>query len=148
MSESSEADLIDLVAGRLLGEGAYRRVFECKLDKTRVLKHANLGKQAHNIIEYKIWDDVLQYDKILKNWFAPCYAISDQGLWLVQARTTPLSVRDLPKRIPKIMTDTKPANWGWYKGRPVCHDYGNSLFRLNLIPKKFKKANWFGTEGY
>lgn len=136
------------MAGPLLGEGTYRKVFEFKPDAKKVIKCAGVGAHIHNLIEHKIWHDVIRYDKVLRKWFAPCYTVSELGLWLIQARTTPLSRRELPKRIPQIMTDTKPANWGWYEGRPVCHDYSNCILRLNLIPKKHKKANWFGLDGY
>jgi hypothetical protein len=70
--------------------------------------------------------------------------LSPRGFWLIQAKTTPLKGKDFPKRIPAIFADTKDTNWGMYKGRPVCHDYGNnSVYTLaKATGKKLVAATW------
>lgn len=147
-TQASEEDLIDLVTGGFLGAGAYRKTFIYKLDPTKVIKRSISDTHRHSIIEYEVWESV-QDDKKLSRWFAPVYAISDLGVWIVQARTKPIAKEDLPKKVPYIFTDLKPANWGWYNDHPVCHDYGSVMGRLVAsCGNRMRVADWFGTTGY
>jgi hypothetical protein len=73
---------------------------------------------------------------------APCTLISDNGIILLQKRTKPVPDSfKLPRRIPSILDDLKRDNWGLYKGKIVCTDYG----RHNAISESAgisKVANW------
>jgi len=130
LSDDSASDLFHLICGQMIGEGQYRQVFEHSLDKTKVMKHDS-GKNWSNISEYQIWAE-FQNTPIGK-WLAPVDWVSARGLWLIQARTTPIAIGEFPKRVPAIFSDLKPSNWGMLNGRPVCHDYGNhALFTLVL----------------
>lgn len=123
----SKADLYDLFTMVLtspLGFGAYRKVFEWGTDY--VVKYEKTAGYFANMTEMKLWRGVK--DDPIHKWFAPCLTISPNGQWLIQARTTPVTLAELKhkhRRIPKMFCDLKVANWGWYKGRIVCHDYAN-----------------------
>lgn len=143
-----EADLVDLVAGQRIGRGQYREVFEFRHDPTCVIKRSINDRHHHNILEFEAWC-IIHEDKELSKWFAPCVRISDLGLWLIQKRTTAITKEQLPDKVPYIITDLKPGNWGIYEGRPVCHDYGNVHVRaLTAGGKRMRKADWFDTTGY
>lgn len=138
LSDDSASDLFHLVCGEELGNGAYRTVYAHCLDKTKVVKHDN-GSNWSNINEFQIWSEY--QDTPLADWLAPVHFISARGLWLIQARTTPIPIGKYPKKVPAIFADLRPANWGMYKGRPVCHDYGNhSVFTLAKKPGSVLQA--------
>lgn len=128
--------------GRILGNGEYRVVFaynEHPYDK--VIKVESEGGKFANILEWEFWQQVQKYPTQSK-WFAPCYRIASNGSVLIQARTEPIPESMLPKKIPAFMWDVKPSNWGLWKGRPVCHDYGN-FSMVDKNPWKLIKADWF-----
>ena len=72
----------------------------------------------------------------------PCIAISDDGIVLVQKKTTEATKKQYPKKIPNFFTDTKYQNFGIYKGHLVCHDYGDLLIEKGLT-KRMKNAEWW-----
>jgi hypothetical protein len=117
-------DINSCLLGRKLGEGSYREVYEHATDPTKVVKiESALGDDFCNVVEWELWRDLEDRDdQELLRWFAPCYHISGFGRVLIQARTKKLKA--LPREIPSVFTDLKLSNWGLYKGRPVCHDYG------------------------
>jgi hypothetical protein len=128
MTQTDTDDLINLLCGKQLGAGQYRTVFQCAIDPERVIKHDN-GDNFSNINEWQIFSEF--EGTPLEQWIAPVFWLSPRGLWLIQAKTTPIAAGQLPKKVPAIFADTKPDNWGMYKGRPVCHDYGNhNLYNL------------------
>lgn len=135
-------DAFGMIVGSFIGEGAYRKVYASCFDPTEVIKIEVEAGHFANVKEWEIWNQV-QYGPLAK-WFAPCYRISPNGILLSQARTTPASRKDMPKKVPGFITDLKPMNWGWYKDRVVCHDYGNILIGSG---SKLKNANWTGV-GY
>lgn len=142
LSQESSSDLFHLFCGEKLGEGIYREVFQHALDETRVIKLDN-RKNWSNVHEFSMWVD-LQHTELGK-WMAPVYWMSPSGIWLIQAKTTPIPDNKLPKQVPAVFTDLKSSNWGMYKGRPVCHDYANNL-AYSLAAgsgKRMKTANWF-----
>lgn len=134
-------DLVNLLCGKLLGQGTYRKVFELAIDGTKVVKHDN-GRNWSNISEWQL--SVELHDTPIGKWLAPCHWISPGGLWLIQARTTPILPGDLPTSIPAIFADTKAENWGWFEGRPVCHDYGNhrAFILAGKTGSKLRAAIW------
>lgn len=124
MKKRSAVDLANLACGQVIGRGVYRTVFECRFNPAWVLKH-DTQENHSNIFEHSMWSELQGTE--LEKWLAPIEWVSADGFWLVQHRTEPLRRADLPKRIPAIFCDLKLTNWGMLDGRPVCHDYGNSL---------------------
>jgi len=128
LSDDSSSDLFHFICGPEIGRGQYRAVFENCFDKNLVVKHDS-GENWSNVNEFQIWCEYR--DTPLGKWLAPVEWISPRGLWLIQARTTPIPVGEFPKKVPALFADLKPSNWGMLNGRPVCHDYGNhSVFTL------------------
>lgn len=134
-------DFLFMHCAEYLGGGIGRDVFASRFDPKSVIKLAqHSGNQ--NVIEYEVWC-IVKEDKALKPWFAPCSHLSGIGQWLIQARTTPILKKDLPRKVPTIFTDLKPENWGWYDGRPVCHDYGTILCRMiGAHSSRLRVAKW------
>lgn len=142
-SPTVKAELINLLVGKKLGSGSYREVFENMQDADEVLKIETGARCFSNIHEYNMWM-IVAGDPELSKWFAPCVDISPSGQILVMKRTKPVMIDELPKKIPNFLTDTKVQNWGRYKKRIVCHDYGNHLAISKGINNwKLKKAEWW-----
>jgi hypothetical protein len=121
--------LLNAMLGEWIGCGISREVFECPYDERLVIKVA-IDTPNANVLEWEMWD-IVQYSDQSK-WFAPCEFISDDGLILVQKRTTPLEdTKGL--RIPTYFTDVKDSNFGTIDGEVVCHDYASSLVRFMLF---------------
>lgn len=122
LSDDSASDLFHLFCGKEIGSGEHRTVYEHWQNKNWVVKHDH-GTNWSNVNEFLIWNE-FQHSPLGK-WLAPVEWISPRGLWIIQARTKPIPIGKFPKKIPSIFCDVNPSNWGLYKGRPVCHDYGN-----------------------
>lgn len=133
-------DLIKMTCGKLIGSGIYRQVYEYKFNKDLVVKIETADtKFFANIQEYSVWQEV-QGTEFAK-YFAPCVAISENGLILLQKRTKPM--KKYPKEIPAFFTDTKLQNYGMIKGQFCCHDYAShKLYKVGLT-KKMIKADWW-----
>lgn len=143
------AELFDHVVGDMLGEGVDRTVFEYMPDKTCVIKFSVRRGGFQNINEWDLWTQ----HKAGKGtstckWLAPCVSISHSGNVLIQKRTKPVPFTwKLPNTVPNILTaDMKRENWGIYKGRLVCHDYGrhNAVFYASKVRvnSNFDEAEW------
>lgn len=141
LRDDSAEDLFNFFTGREIGRGQYRVVYEHSFDKRLVIKQDS-GENFSNINEWQIWQEYK--DSPLGKWLAPVLRCSPRGMWIVQARTTPIQIGKYPKRIPELFADLKPANWGMYKGRPVCHDYGNhGLYTIAKAPaSKLRSVVW------
>lgn len=141
LTDIQSEDLLNFLCGEKLGAGQYRTVFAHQFDDGKVIKMDNMGNFS-NVREYRLWEELR--DTPLAKWLAPCYGLSGYGVWLLQARTEPLQRAQLPKKIPALFCDLKLSNWGMFEGRPVCHDYGNSL--LYTIAEKhgagLVRADW------
>lgn len=134
-------DVAGHVIGDHIGSGAYRDVYAYAIDPLRfVVKLENGFASFANHREWEVWK-AIQETK-LAQWFAPCKAISGNGVMLIQARTKPVMFTDLPKRVPAFFADLKADNWGRYKGRIVCHDYANHMMLERGITCGMKKAIW------
>lgn len=131
----------NLLCGALLGEGAYRKVFECKVDPSLVVKVETDEEHRSfaNVAEHKNWSENELY-KPVSDWLAPIIAISPCGLILLQKRVEPLRDSELPEKIPSFLTDTQRANFGLYEGRVVACDY---QFLITKISPRLKKVDWF-----
>jgi hypothetical protein len=134
-------DLVLLLCGKLLGEGTYRKVYRFNLDTSCVIKFELDGNSFSNITEWKIWEET-KYSGAAMRWLAPCVAISPYGNILVQKYAQDVSLSDLPKRIPRWMTDLQPTNFGRYKGRIVARDYGLNCALQHGMRNKLQRANW------
>lgn len=136
-------DLMHLFIGELIGKGASREVYNFCYDVTKIIKVELAGTSFNNVEEWEIWRSLLDNgQEDLQKWFAPCRAISPCGVYLIQARTTPISKEQLPAKVPSFLTDLKIENWGMFEGRPVCHDYANNLIRAN-VTARMRKAEWW-----
>lgn len=145
LSKREGEDLMNLLCGGLLGEGLYRKVFVCRQDASMVVKYEKPNSRCCNRVEMEMWAEM--QDHVLGKWLAPCVAVSPDGTWLIQMRTEPLQLAQLPDKIPRIFCDTKINNWGMYDGRIVCHDYGNNNVLFDLARRQGSKlvpAIWRG----
>lgn len=122
LSDTARLDLIRLVLGKKLGSGMSRQVYACTLDQNFVVKVEDHYGCFQNVLEWEIWTALKDTDQA--RWLAPCSRISACGAVLIQRRTEPLQVKQLPKRMPVWLTDFQLANYGMLDGRVVCHDYG------------------------
>ena len=134
-------DFLGLMLGKQIGDGVYREVYESKLDKTKVIKFETGEQSFSNVIEYETWIRV-ENTKYAK-WFAPVIEISSCGSVLVMEKTSPMSDREYPEKIPAYFTDTKYENFGWLNGHIVCHDYGSHLLMEKGMTSRMKKADWW-----
>lgn len=143
MSEPKAAfeGAFNLLCGDLLGEGIHRKVFECRIDPTLVVKVETdeHHRSFANVMEHKNWSENELY-KPVSSWLAPVVAISPCGLVMLQKRVEPLRESELPEKLPAFLTDTKRANFGLYEGRVVACDYS---FLITTISARLKKAEWF-----
>ena len=117
---------LSLLAGELLGQGCFRRVYSVKYNPKIVLKLEIAGSEFCNVEEMGVWKEVC-WTKWAE-WFAPCHAIDRFGIALIQERTKPLTTWPKDFKIPSFFTDTKPENFGRIGNKIVCHDYGSNLF--------------------
>ncbi len=133
--------------GERLGAGAYRTVFVHRSNPDVVVKIEPHQGGFANVVEWKLWS-YCQFHAI-NQWLAPCVSISDCGRVLIQARTSPVEIADLPEAVPIWMTDLKPANWGRLaNGLIVCHDYAANLIWNAAMTKRLKRADWTQDDPY
>lgn len=134
-------DLFMLIMGQHLGSGAARTVVRNDLNSHQVLKFETEGTFFQNVMEWKVWQSV-QGTK-WEPWFAPCVAISPNGIVLVQQYARPARREELPEKVPSFFTDMKVSNWGIYEGRPVAVDYGVNLLIDRGLTNAMKAAEWY-----
>lgn len=139
--DKRDREFFDLMVGGYIGGGMSRRVFYLRQDLSKVIKFEHKGV-FQNVLEHKTWDHVGEVDWH-REWFCPVVDISGSGSFLVMEYARPLQPHELPERIPFYLTDTKASNWGWYKGRPVCVDYGFHLLWEKGMARRMVKANWW-----
>jgi len=134
------ADFSDFFVGDQIGKGTERLVYEFRLNKDLVIK-IDTGGNFANVSEWDVWNNVKD-DKVLSQFLAPCRNISSCGRILLQERTKPVILNDVPLEIPDFFSDVKIQNWGWLNKRVVCHDYANHTF-FSCQKVKFKKPHWW-----
>jgi hypothetical protein len=140
-SKHIETECRAMLIGSLLGEGCYRKVYRNRMDRNTVVKVEDVGGHFSNINEWNIWNKY-QHTGFAR-WLAPCKFISPCGSVMIQARTSPVPKQSMPKKVPECLQDLKIENWGMYKGKVVCHDYGNFDF---ISGTKLVKADWWSRE--
>lgn len=138
-------DMATLFAGHYIGGGISRNVWSYGLGDEYVLKFEYGEGRFQNTREWLVWTHVREVSGIA-SWFAPCNHISSMGKWLIQRRTTPVTLAELRKEMPRVplfFTDLKVGNWGRIGKRIVCHDYGTCLITQDGITTKTRKADWW-----
>lgn len=134
---------MDHCLGKKLGGGIGRMVFIYELNPAYVVKVED--KSGHqNVLEWEIWQVVAETP--YQRWFAPCKLLSAYGSVLVQARTLPAPRARYPKKMPEFLGDYKYSNYGLYRGRLVCHDYGSAIVLSNGISERMRKADWWDSD--
>jgi hypothetical protein len=134
-----QREAFNLLCDELIGSGAGRQVFSSKLLKDSVIKVESGAGSFQNIMEWETWNIVR--DTEYAKHFAPCEFISPCGSVLVMAKTQ--TTRNYPTKVPVFFTDLKRANYGLYKNKFVCHDYGTNLMIQYGMTKRLKKADWW-----
>lgn len=137
-------ELFDLVLGKELGAGMSRRVFECKLDPSLVVKFEPVQDSSQNVREWLTWKEV--YETEFKRWFAPCVHCSTDGRVLFMKRTETPRREEYPEKMPVFLTDHKFQNYGMLDGQLVCHDYGTNLLMTHGLTKRMRKAEWWDSQ--
>lgn len=140
-SKTITRDLADILLGNKIGSGMSREVFECRIDKTLVVKIEQSSGSFQNVKEWEMWQEI-QHIKELHRWFAPCVSISACGTVLLQKKAVTPYKKDYPKKVPKCIGDLKYQNFGMYNGKFVAIDYG-SLISSNGLRTGMKKADWW-----
>lgn len=137
-------DTMEMILGKKLGGGVGRTVFVYDLDPRFVVKVEESGFQ--NIVEREIWSAVMG-SKFMR-WFAPVYKISPCGTVLMMWRTLPAPRSAFPTMVPEFIGDLKHSNFGLYRNRLVCHDYGTLCNFLAAVPArvKMRRAKWWDPE--
>lgn len=133
-------ELFNTICNKKIGGGMSREVFSSKLLPNSVIKCESGQRIFQNQFEWEIWQNI-GYSALGKKWLAPCEWISPCGSVLIMKKTTP-AVK-YPDKMPAFLTDFKHTNYGMYKGRLVCHDYGTAHFLNVGLTKRMKKADWY-----
>lgn len=137
-------DAFNLLCDRKIGGGTFRDVFECRMDRSLVVKveTATQWRCFSNVKEMQFWQDNQHY-KAVADWLAPCVYLSPDGRIMCQRRVTPLTEqqkKELPEKIPSFLTDLKYGNFGMLDGRLVCVDYASVISNPSV---KLRKADWW-----
>lgn len=120
-------DIVQGLAGKQIGRGASRAVYEWMPDPTLVLK-IETAATFQNVMEWEVYSYLVGTDWI-KHLAQPVW-IGQYGSALLMKKTQPINDSQLPKLLPSWISDRKRENFGWLDGHVVCHDYGvNDLVR-------------------
>lgn len=130
-------EAFNVLCGSLIGEGTYRKVFQCTLDPALVVKVERDPHNFMNVHEWRNWELLREWSG--SSWLAPCRMISPRGTILIQERAISIYPEDMPDKVPSFLSDLKWENFGRINGRIVCRDYGFVVTNASL---RLKKANW------
>lgn len=132
-----------MVAGKKLGSGISRKVYDFLPNPKWVIKFEDSKRWFQNVIEWEVWNYVMS-EKQLSRWFAPCISISNYGTILVQRRVSPLTKERAPLEMPDFFGDFQLNNYGILEGRVVACDYGLSpvLLTTHGTPKLKTVPQW------
>lgn len=141
---SATRDLGHIIVGNGLGAGQNRSVWALEFCPDLVIKYENSGDDFQNVMEWRVWNCVK--DTPLSKWFAPCVALSPNGIWLVQKKITFPAADKYPKTMPDFFPDTQYVNYGLFEGRWVACDYGTPSFAWLLSRHiRLSKVKWLGS---
>lgn len=133
----SHSDFIKQVCGDILGEGSYRDVYAMKDFPKLVIKIERSMDEANfaNVTEFRNYINN-RFWLALKDWLAPCWGITSDGVMMIQRRVTFRDPKHYPALIPSVFTDTKYSNYGWIGKKFVACDYSfltHSSFRMKKV---------------
>lgn len=141
------SDLAHIMLGAPLGYGISRNVYALERDQTCVIKYEPSGDEFQNQAEWRIWQAVKNTD--LAKWFAPCIAISPNGLWLIQRRLTFPPRDQYPAKLPHFFPDTKYLNFGKLGKQWCACDYGTPAYGwLMHRSERLVSAKWWGEDSF
>ncbi len=129
----------DLLIGDHIGTGAFRQVYHHGYDNGLVVKVGMHGGDFHNVTEWHDWNRMAKLSA--GKFLVPCCAISPCGTFLVQRYAPDCLESELPTQVPGFMTDMAPRNWGKWRKKVLCRDYGNIQLEL-LADLPMREANW------
>lgn len=133
-------DLFHMCMGDEVGNGASRSVYVWRVDPSYVIK-VDEGGDFDNVAEWEAWDAAKGTPAA--RWLAPVKFISPGGTFMLQKKTRPIEVHELPTHVPAWMTDFHEGNIGVLNGRPVFHDYANNkIAQFGMNTKRMVKAKW------
>lgn len=138
--QTLKTEFMASMLGKEIGAGIARSVFISDLDPTVVIKVENNKCSFQNVIEWETWKR-FERDKKVSRWLAPCVWISQSGGILMMKKTEVAT--KYPDRMPRFLGDFKRANYGMYKGRFVCHDYGTNMLQYHGDKIVLRKAEWW-----
>lgn len=127
---------MSVLAGKRIGGGATRRVYELPHNPDMVLKLEFGEKSFCNVAEYDIWSEVKNTP--LAKYFAPVVDIDVWGGALLMKRTKPITEEIFRRRVTKLpafMCDLHWGNFGLIGSRVVCHDYGYHRAFSDVVKK-------------
>lgn len=134
------SDFGDFICGDFIGEGNSRIVYNFKIDDRYVIK-IDKGGHFDNVSEWDLYHNIKHHHPEHLKILAPCHRISSCGRILLQRKTTPVKIQDLPAQVPDFLVDRKIQNWGKIGKQIVCHDYANhSMYNKET---KLQDANWW-----
>lgn len=138
-------DLGHMLIGSPLGYGQNRSVWGLEHRSDLVLKLEATGDEFQNPMEWRVWRAV--EGTALEKWFAPCVAISPNGVWLLQKKITFPPRSEYPPKLPAFFPDTKFMNFGKLGKQWCACDYGTPSFAW-LLSKTARptKAKWWGKD--
>lgn len=133
-------DAFNMLAGKKIGGGIHRDVFDCKIRPDLVVKveYETDYREFINVREMNFWCKY-QDNKAIAQWLAPCEFMSPDGRILLQKRVEPVPRHMLPEKLPHFLSDIKQDNFGLIDGRLVCVDYG---YVETSASTKLVKATW------
>jgi hypothetical protein len=139
---NTSIEIVHTFIGKKLGEGASRDVYEFNLDPNKYVVKVAKESTTSNYVEAIIWDEVQHFTgdmQWVKEWFAPVHYISPNAKILIMARTHNHPSKKRPSQVPAFLCDIKRSNFGWYRNKLVCHDYG-FLYPISNYKKKFQQV--------
>lgn len=132
---------LNLLVGRCLGQGAYRRVYELRHAPDLIIK-LEYSHDFANAKEWTTWQELEHTE--WSQWLAPCVSIDEFSGALVQKRAEDLTDEQWASlaQYPAFLGDVGRRNWGWYEGRPVMRDYafnhlvGRGLKNVRMVKRE------------
>jgi hypothetical protein len=134
-------DFCHLIIGDKIGYGISRHVYSCNQNPRWVFKFETNVHTFQNVMEWELWQAIKDKPEAAK-WIAPCEYISDNGMVLIQHKTKPMEIKDMPLKVPSWIVDMDLKNWGLIDGKPVLHDYGFTQLLSNAAKGRLKKHDY------
>lgn len=140
-SDVLSQDFLDIFLGEKISSGSARDVYVCAINESFVIKIESKAQSFQNTMEWNVWQEV--QNTSWAEYFAPCLYISACGTILIQRKCEFINKKDYPVKVPAFFTDRKYGNYGLYKGKFVCFDYGTTIVTKGFDHKMIR-AKWWG----